>query len=167
MSVVVADNSPIDVLVRLGYQEVLPNLFGRVVIPIQVQAELLSPHTPEITHKFIVSPPEWLDISEPRSIEAIPRLHAGEEAAIALALELQAELLIIDDARGRQEAKKRGLAITGVIGVLEAAARRELLGLADAFRRIQTETDFRIRPELLAARLKEFHNWRKEQLDGG
>lgn len=122
MSIVVADNSPLDVLVRLGHSGVLPALFGHVIIPSQVEQELLSPNTPDVTRQLVLTPPEWLKVQTPSSVEAIPSLHVGEEAAIALALELKADLLLIDDERGRKEATKRGLTITGVIGVLEAAA---------------------------------------------
>jgi predicted nucleic acid-binding protein len=158
MSVVVADNSPIDVLVRLGCEHLLPTLFGQIVIPRQVQEELLSLHTPRVTRQFVLSPPEWFQVREPLSIESIPRLHAGEEAAISLALEMKAELPLIDEERGRQEAIKRGLAITGVIGILEASARRHLLDLREIFARLVSETDFRINPDFLPARLELFES---------
>jgi len=166
MNLVVADNSPLDVLVRLGYADTLSRLFGKVFVPLQVQQELLSPNTPELTRAFISNPPPWLTVREPRSIENIPRLHAGEEAAIALALELKADLLLIDEDQGRKEAQRRGLPITGVIGILEASALRGWLDLPEAFRRIQTETDFRIRPEFLVARLKLFESRNSKDSEG-
>ena len=162
MSVVVADNSPIDVLVRLGCEDLLPTLFGQVVIPRQVQEELLSLKTPKATRQFVLSPPDWFLVREPLSVESIPRLHAGEEAAISLALEMKADLLLIDEERGRQEAVKRGLAITGVIGILEVSARRSLLDLRETFARLVSETDFRINPDFLAERLELFET---EMLD--
>lgn len=154
MSIVVADNSPLDVLVRLGHSDVLPLLFGRVIIPVQVEQELLSPNTPDVTRQLVLAPPEWLRIQMPLIVEDIQGLHAGEEAAIALALELRADILLIDDERGRREATRRGLTITGAVGVLEAAARRGMLNLRQTFARLVKETDFRIDPQILAARLE-------------
>lgn len=167
MSIVVADNSPLDVLLRLGHAQLLPLLFGRVIIPSQVEQELLSPHTPDITRQLILTPPEWLEIQTPSYVETIPRLHAGEEAAISLALELKADLLLIDDERGRREATKRGLAITGVIGILESSARRGWLNLRQTFARLEYETDFRIDPQILAARLEIVERDMDQSHEGG
>jgi len=150
---VVADNSPLDVLIRLGHSELLKTLFDEVVIPTQVRDELLHPSTPEITRKFVENPPSWLQIRQPTKIDTIPSLHLGEQAAIALALEMNAHLLLIDEKRGRHEAVERRLLVTGTIGVLEQAAESGLLDLADVFTRLR-KTDFRIAPGVLEKRLQ-------------
>jgi len=150
---VVADNSPLDVLIRLGHSDLLKTLFGEVVIPTQVRDELLHSSTPEITRKFIENPPDWLQVCEPTKIEPIPALHLGERAAISLALEMNAHLLLIDEKRGRYEAMQRQLVVTGTIGILEQAAEKRLIDLADAFASLQ-KTDFRIAPKILDQRLQ-------------
>jgi hypothetical protein len=74
--------------------------------------------------------PKWLEVCDPaaESIAAVnPKLDAGERAALALAREVHADLVLIDDAAGRREALVLGLRITGTLGVLRVAAERSLI----------------------------------------
>jgi len=52
------------------------------------------------------------------------QLHSGEAEAIALATDLKADIVLIDEQEGRQLASKAGLAVTGVLGVLLRAKRK-------------------------------------------
>jgi predicted nucleic acid-binding protein len=150
---VVADSSPLVVLINIGHIDVLPALFGRVAIPPEVADELLRPRRPEAVRQFATSPPDWLDVRSPTIVEAIPALHAGEVAALALARELSADLLLIDESRGRKAAAARRMRVTGTIGVLELAAERGLLDLREAFDRVK-QTEFWISHKLLDERLQ-------------
>jgi predicted nucleic acid-binding protein len=91
-------------------------------------------------------------VRAPINVEAIPELHEGERAAISLASELKADLLLIDETDGRSAALARHLQITGTIGILQRAADQGLLDLAEAFERIK-QMDFWISPRLLDAEL--------------
>ncbi len=150
---VVADSSPLNVLVSLSYVEILPKLFDAVVVPTQVAGELSHPRTPNVVRSFIASPPPWLQIRAPQANRPIPFLDAGEEAAINLALEIKAELLLIDDIDGRKAAIQRQLSVIGTIGILERAARRGLLDLRQAVERIRG-TNFRVSDEILDQALR-------------
>jgi predicted nucleic acid-binding protein len=72
-------------------------------------------------------------------------------------------LLIIDDRDGRREAARRGIATTGTLGVLNDAAGRDLIDLADALNRLD-KTTFRASPALLRDLLESERRRRKKAL---
>jgi predicted nucleic acid-binding protein len=150
---VVADSSPVIVLIQIGQIDILPAIFREVVIPPEVSGELSHSKRPQAVREFIASRPTWLVERTPVAIERIPNLHAGELAAISLARELNADLLLIDEVQGRKAAADRRIPFTGTIGVLELAADRGMVDLQGAFARVK-KTDFWVSPELLDERLR-------------
>ncbi|MCD4727662.1 MAG: hypothetical protein K8R46_08370 [Pirellulales bacterium] len=158
--IVVADSSPLIVLISIGHVDVLPKLFGQVVIPPEVSAELNQSNRPQAVHDFMASCPGWLLERAPATVESIPALHAGELAAISLAQELKADLLLIDEAHGRKAAADLHIPVSGTIGVIELSAEQGLLDLHDAFARVK-QTDFWISHQLLDERLKIYSARRK------
>lgn len=153
--IVVADSSPLIVLVNIGHIQILPALFREVFIPPQIASELTDPRRPQGVRDFINGKPLWLRVQAPASIEQIPELHEGERAAISLAGELKADLLLIDESSGRSAARARHLQVTGTIGILERAAEQDLLDLAEVFERIK-QTDFWISHKLLDTELERY-----------
>jgi predicted nucleic acid-binding protein len=139
------------VLVAIGHVDVLSTLFREVLIPPQVALELASSRRSQEVRGFIATPPAWLRVLAPSSIETIPGLAAAETAAIALAAEVQACRLLIDEYRGRKAATERGLHVVGTIGVLELAAELGLYDLKESFERVK-QTDFGISPRFLDER---------------
>lgn len=100
---IIADTGPLKYLVRTGNIELLPQLFGTVHIPFEVQEELKHPRTPDDVRAWILLLPEWLTVSAPGPrIVTESGLHPGELAAIALAERLGRQTLLIDDRRGKQ-----------------------------------------------------------------
>ena len=83
-------------------------------------------------------------------------LDEGETAAIALAEFLRADLLLIDERDGYRAAQRRGLAVTGTLGLLDLAAERGLINFADTIRSLE-QTTFR-RPEALLEVLLKKHS---------
>jgi predicted nucleic acid-binding protein len=148
MMLVVADRSPLIALVKINHADILPALFGQVLIPTQVAAELAHAHHPQLVRDFIAAPPAWLLIRVPTSVLPIPRIHQGEREAISLAIELMADTLIIDDLAGRDAAIALGLTTTRTLAVMAQAADRGLLNLTDAFERL-ARTDFRVARKVL------------------
>lgn len=107
------------------------------------------PSTPDVVRNWITEHHVWLTIQAPSSIDPTLQIDdVGEAEAISLALELKADLLLADDRKARRIARERGLAITGVVGVLELASARNLLNLQDAFD-LMRQTDFRVAERIL------------------
>nr|WP_278003375.1 DUF3368 domain-containing protein [Nodosilinea sp. TSF1-S3] len=78
----------------------------------------------------------WIQVQNIGNVQKVADLQAsqnnidlGEAAAIALALELNAELLLMDERRGRTLAQNCGLNVTGLLGVLLQAKRKGLIPL--------------------------------------
>ncbi|MDP9053961.1 MAG: hypothetical protein M3N93_06610 [Acidobacteriota bacterium] len=84
----------------IGHIDILPALFEKVILPLAVKRELTDPDTPALVRNWIADIPEWLEVHQATRPDAVPDLGAGETAAITLAVELHADLLLMDDRRG-------------------------------------------------------------------
>ena len=126
--IVVADTSPMLHLSRIGRLELIPSVLGRVIIPKTVWAELTHPGTDQ-TVLATLEAASWLDRVEDPPPQDLG-LDPGETAAILLAERLKANVLLIDERKGRQVAITRGLAVLGTLGVVAGARRRGLIPVA-------------------------------------
>ena len=150
--IVVADTSPINYLIWIEQSDVLPRLYGRVLIPASVYDELADDDAPKPVRDWIGQPPGWLEVRKP-SLSPDPELmradlDKGECDAILLAQELHADELIIDDLPGRKEAERRHLHFIGTLGILQAAAKEGMLDFQEALDRL-CRTNFHISQALL------------------
>jgi len=153
--IVVADTSPINYLILLGHIGILERLYGRILIPHAVLDELLSRKAPPTVQFWARNLPTWLEVLSPsaRYSTQIENLDAGETEAIALAEELHADMLLIDEAAGRSEAIRRGLPTIGTLGVLREAHLLGLLELPSEILRLQT-LGFRVSDQIVHALLQ-------------
>lgn len=150
MRVVGADTGPLNYLVLIDQVGILPALFGAIFIPEAVRRELRHAETPASVRRFITTPPTWLTV-EPAHGDLDPALRAldvGEGHAIALASDLNADLVLMDDRAGVAAARARGFAVTGTLGLIDLGGRRGLLDVAVAVARLRA-TSFRCRPDIL------------------
>jgi hypothetical protein len=128
--IIVSDTSPLMNLAVVGHLQFLHQLYDTVIIPEAVWNELssLSSQHPEVAAVQTLS---WLDRQSVTSQAIVDALQAeldiGEAEAIALAVEKQANLLLIDERRGRQVATRMGLTYIGLSGVLLEAKRKGFL----------------------------------------
>lgn len=120
--IVVSDTTAVSNLLTVGHSHLLAALFGRVLIPPAVWAELLAFHS---------DLPDWLEVvtvtDSKRVMDYRRHVHAGEAEAIALAIEIKPDWLLIDDADGRKLAKAEGAPVVGLMGVLLMAKREGLV----------------------------------------
>jgi predicted nucleic acid-binding protein len=163
MWVVISDASPIRYLLMIGEIGALPKLYGRVFIPSSVAHELNRSRTPDLVREWILAPPSWLEIVSPPPppVPLAADLDEGERDAISLALDLKADLVLMDDREGVEEAIRLGLKVTGTLGVLDRAAALGLLDLRFAVERLR-DTNFRASTALLDHLLAEDSQRRKE-----
>ncbi len=134
--IVISDTGPLNYLIRLEAAGVLPALYETVTVPDAVRQEMLHPHAPEVVQAWAARLPTWAVLRQPQSLLPLA-LDAGERAAISLAFEVCADLVLIDERRGRQEAQAQNLKTIGTLGILVDAARSDLLDLTDALARLQ------------------------------
>ena len=153
--IVVSDTSPICYLLLIGEIEILPQLYGQVLIPTQVYLELANPKSPSLILDWIEELPQWLRVQAVARSSTINLdiLDPGEQEAILLAEQQRAVLIIIDDLLGRQVATSRGLKVTGLLGVLDEAARNNMIDFPSAISRLQ-QTSFRASSALIQSLLQ-------------
>ena len=152
--IVVADTSVLLNLCRVEQVELLPALFRDVVIPPEVASEFaqLASQTPRFEGLTL---PPWLRQQTTTVIPSVVRsaagLDAGEIAALALAVEIHADAILVDERRGHQVALQLGLRAIGVLGVLLQAKANGLLPLvAPVLDRLEGEAGFWMTPGLRA-----------------
>ena len=97
--IVVSDTTPLNYLVLVSKQDILPLLFGRVIVPEAVMRELQAAAAPPEVRQWLSSRPAWLETKQAATPPdtTLSHLDEGEREAIQLAKELEADLLIIDE----------------------------------------------------------------------
>jgi len=133
--IVVADTGPLIALARAGYLQLLQVLYQEIFIPPAVHTELClgsgRPGSKRLADAFGQG---WLQIKSPSArtttslSELVLILDPGEAEAIVLAEEVDCRFLLIDERKGRAVARRRGVPIAGIAGVLLAAKK---LGFID------------------------------------
>jgi uncharacterized protein len=148
---VVADTSPLRALANLGLLSILRDLYSEVIVPPAVAAELRGAPDGQASVE-----PEQLTFlrvlplkDHARADEFLRDLDLGESEALALAIEIGATLVLIDESKGRAKATALGLDIVGVIGILlQAKERGRIASLLPLLDRLQNEFDFWLSPRI-------------------
>lgn len=151
--IVVSNTSPLNYLVLIDAQDILPALYGRVLIPSEVYEELRE--APPEVQRWLATTPNWLEVRKAPQHSVPPKLHPGEAAAIALAKEFHASLLLIDDDAAYRYAAQEGLPVTRTVAVLRDAAAQNLIDLSTAFDKLK-QTNFRVSHAFLDEILQDF-----------
>ncbi len=144
---IISDTSCLIILSNIGELEILQKLYGKIIT------------TSAIAVEYGENLPTWILIEDPINLSSQRilemQIDKGESSAIALALERNNSLLILDDLKARKVAHNLGLLITGTIGVVIKA---KLCGIIPSIKPIINKikiSNFRISEELERKALKE------------
>ncbi|MDJ0582394.1 DUF3368 domain-containing protein [Crocosphaera sp.] len=151
--IVVSNTSPITSLAAIGQLDLLRQLYGKIIIPEAVYRELTEVNYP-VPGTIEVQTCDWIEIKSLGDRNQLLGLFSqpldeGESWAIVLTLELSADLLLIDERRGRSEANRLGLRITGLLGVLVEAKQKKLISaLKPLLDSLKETAQFRVTEQL-------------------
>lgn len=155
----VSNTGPIIGLAKIGRLDLLNNLVGEVLIPPFVHKELFGKVGSEAV-MIEEGLRNFINVAEvtatERSVEAVlSELDEGERQAIALAFGLGGDvLLLIDDRAGRQAAKRLGVPVTGLVGLLLLAKEKGLVNRVEPLIRKLRESGYWISDEVVTAAKK-------------
>ncbi len=128
--IVVADASPLIALARIGRLELLRKAFGTLLLPEAVWREVVEAALDKAGAGEVFQA-NWIErrpVADAGLVALLRHdLGAGEAEAIVLAREVGADLVLMDERMGRAAAKRLGLRVTGLVGVLIEARERSLL----------------------------------------
>ncbi len=157
--IVVSDTSPIIGLAAVGHLDLLHELYGAILLPTAVLDELTAVKPPAPALRELQSA-DWFQVVEVRESALIAALELGldrgEAEAIALAVEREADLLLLDERKARAVARSLERPVIGVLGVLVEAKRRQLLpAVRPVLDELLTRAGFRISESLRSRVLQE------------
>ena len=130
--IVVSDTTPLISLLKICKLDLLEKLFGEVLIPqavfdeLTIDARFQSEADQIKKEKFIIVK----SVKNPESANILKRatgLDQGESEAIVLTDEMKADLLLMDEAKGRNVSSQMGIKIMGTIGIIMAAYEEKFL----------------------------------------
>ena len=153
----VSNSSPIIHLTKIGMLELLHALFGQIFVPEMVYSECTNSihHRREIG---LIKNADWINVVSISNRKLFNVLHqdvdAGEGEALVLAMESNADLILLDDQEARSKARILDLHVTGTLGVLLKAKNAGLIDSVTDSIQLLEDTGFWISPELLAKLLK-------------
>lgn len=128
--IIVSDTSPLNNLAAINQLHLLHQLYETVLIPEAVYRELIDPNF-LVAGATEVQTLDWIQtraVIDRTIVEVLSNeLDIGEAEAIALAVELQAGQVLIDERRSRLVAARLNLRHTGILGILVEAKSQGLI----------------------------------------
>jgi len=143
--IIVSDTTPLHYLIVIERAELLAELFGSIIIPEAVFAEMAHDKTPVIVQEWLTALPSWVQVkgASPSISAQVKNLGRGETEAIALALEHHADALLMDDRKAIREARKNNLVVLTTLAILELAAIKGLIDFPEVLHEL-AQTNFRL-----------------------
>lgn len=154
------DAAPLSDFDRSG--SILERLYGKVIIPPAVLTELSHASAPIQISNWATHPPPWVTVSTPASIPGrFDGLDFGERQALALAQEISADLVLLDDKVARRGALRELMHVKGTLGIVADAARAGLLDFAETAGLLQ-RTSMHLDQDVVDEVIREFKNSEKK-----
>ncbi len=147
---VISDTTPIISLIKINKLDLLEKLFGEILIPEAVYRELTTNIFFE-NEAEIVKKADFLKVTAVKNqqslaiLQTVSGLDDSESEAIVIAGELNSDVLIIDERKGRKIAQKLGIPITGTVGILIQAFNEKMLSKDDVKASFELLKDSNIR----------------------
>ena len=150
--IVVSNTSPLINLAAVGQLDLLSKLYDKIIIPQAVYDEIIGMGAGQ-TGAYEVSRLDWIEVRQvtnrPMATTLEADLDIGEAEAVVLSIELEANLLLIDERKGRTLAERLGIRHIGLLGVLVNAKRDGLISeVRPIMDLLMTKAGFWIRTEL-------------------
>ena len=143
---VVSNTSPILNLTAIGEAGLLEKLYPTLLVPSEVAAEIrrLRDTQPRFRSAHLPAFVEIATLQNPHVATALQgELDQGEAAAIALAAEKRASLLLMDKLRGRMVARRFGIPTLGLLGILKLAKQQGAVpALAPLLEKLEQQSGF-------------------------
>jgi predicted nucleic acid-binding protein len=156
---VVSDASPLITLAKIKELDLLPKLYRAITITPQVYDEVVVTGA-SLSGAAEVLAARWIQIKPVANFAQFDltreqfALGKGETSAIILAIEIGADLLLVDELKARKTAQAHGLTVLGCVGILEDAfAKGLVIDLASGYRRLIASGAY-IDPEILNRSLR-------------
>ena len=155
--IVVSDTTAITHLAKIGALELLQKLYNEILIPEAVFSELSQVKRAQPGALQVLNS-RWIKVVKINNYAIVTKLtkhlDLGESEAIALSLELQSDVLIIDEVSGRNIAKRLGRNIIGMVGVLIEAKKKGFIFSVKPYLDKLRATGFRLGEDLYRTALK-------------
>lgn len=154
--IVISDTTPLISMMKANCLEILQSIFGEVIIPEAVYDELTS-NTNYPKEAAIIKNSRYIfkeSVMNHQSVDDLmgkTGLDIGESEAIVMVKEKNADLLLIDEHKGRQAAKEMGIAVVGTIGLLLRAYDQKLMNTTEVWNAVEIiiQNDIRISKSLI------------------
>jgi len=156
--IVISDTSPLINLACINKIQLLPAIFDQIIIPRSVYEEIviLGKGQPGAD---IIELATWISVKDCISIEQVnefrKELDQGEAEALTLAIELDADILLMDEFKGRSIARQKEIRVIGLLGILLEAKKKNLIqNVKIEMDKLISEANFWISQELYTEVLK-------------
>ena len=152
---VISDTSPLISLLKIKKLSLLRDVYTEILIPREVENEFLEKF-PAASREALDNAP-WIkvvDLQDPQKTADYARIDLGEAEALVLVEEKKAGLILMDDMKGRKEAKARGFVFKGTAGVLLEAKEKGLIDKVKPYLIALKKTGTYLSPSVIRQALK-------------